>query len=815
LANSWLSDCNLTGEVRHPGLSISEEARFGRNPAVRYHVARHNGLAVSHGSPFKETQVMTPTTPTIGRSRDIGFLLWALCCFAFGAVTFAAETRRFAQDSEPPADPTHRLFGRGEFRLDVTEPLELPEKFQPTHPRSTTVQQRIDAMAWFMKGRFLEQREEFKAALDAYEQAAKLDPNAVEIYRSLIPLAFGLNDPDKALKYAMQAVELSPDDYLLLQRVGIHLATKDRVVEGLRLLEQASQSKKLDRLSGQYVSIMRDLAFLYLITSQVDKAADSFEVVFDAKNNPEKFHLDYQMKSELEKHPRTSYESIGQVFLDAKRPDRAIVALERAAQAKKTKPGNISFSLAQAYLMTERPDQAMEHLQIYFDAQLQSKGKSAYQLLAEILKAQKKSEDLIPRLEQLAEKDQHNQTLQFFLARQYVEANRFEDAEARLKKTLEREKSIDGYLGLAALYRRQNRPAELLQALSQAFSRESELEKAAEDLEQELQAINADEKLVAGLLEVGGKQIDGDSPQLDFAGSVLLAKIAAQSKQYDAAERFYRFGIKLRRDRSANLYDELARMMLEARRFAEAVKVIDDAIAEPALKNNRAAFWFLQTQAREMAGDTDGALAAVAEGRKLAGEDNPLFQFQEAWIHYHAHRWEQAIPLLEKFIAKYPGHRLSRQCQFSLSNIYVQQGDLRKGEEILEKVLAEAPDDPSVNNDLGYLYADQGKNLEKAREMIAKALKAEPDNAAYQDSMGWVLFKLGKPAEAIPFLEKAVESPRGGDATIFDHLGDCYQALGQKEKAIENWKKALKDAKEDKHPDQKLIEKIQEKLKGK
>ena len=61
---------------------------------------------------------------------------------------------------------------------------------------------------------------------------------------------------------------------------------------------------------------------------------------------------------------------------------------------------------------------------------------------------------------------------------------------------------------------------------------------------------------------------------------------------------------------------------------------------------------------------------------------------------------------------------------------------MRKGEQVLEEVLAEDPDDPSVNNDLGYLYADQGKNLEKAEKMIRKAVEAEPDNDAYQDSMG-------------------------------------------------------------------------------
>ena len=83
---------------------------------------------------------------------------------------------------------------------------------------------------------------------------------------------------------------------------------------------------------------------------------------------------------------------------------------------------------------------------------------------------------------------------------------------------------------------------------------------------------------------------------------------------------------------------------------------------------------------------------------------------------------------------------------------------LKRGEDILENFLAENPDDIGVNNDLGYLYADQGKNLEKARKMIQKAVDAEPENAAYLDSLGWVLFKLGNYKEAISWLTKATGS---------------------------------------------------------
>ena len=42
------------------------------------------------------------------------------------------------------------------------------------------------------------------------------------------------------------------------------------------------------------------------------------------------------------------------------------------------------------------------------------------------------------------------------------------------------------------------------------------------------------------------------------------------------------------------------------------------------------------------------------------------------------------------------------------------KGDYAKGEAELEILLQRNPDDPGPNNDLGYLYAEQGKNLEKA-----------------------------------------------------------------------------------------------------
>jgi Tfp pilus assembly protein PilF len=302
---------------------------------------------------------------------------------------------------------------------------------------------------------------------------------------------------------------------------------------------------------------------------------------------------------------------------------------------------------------------------------------------------------------------------------------------------------------------------------------------------------------------------------LDFSTGYVLANLAADGKKTEAAEKFYRFLLSLRKERAGLIYEELGGHFSEVRKFAEAAKVYQEAADDADLAENRPNFLFLVTQAMELAGDTKGALEAIAKAQEIM-PNNPLLLYQEGWVYYHAHRFDEAISRMEKVIADFPDpqvRKIVRRAQYSLSNIHVLKGDIRKGEEILEEIYKDDPEDPSVNNDLGYLYADQGKNLDQAESMIRKALAAEPDNGAYLDSLGWVLFKRDKFEEALPYLEKAVKnSPGAGDETLWEHLADVQERLKQPAQALENWKKSLDFAEKATYPDEKLIERVKEKI---
>lgn len=746
------------------------------------------------------------------------FSLVALTAFGF-SLGMGTSSRAVAQTPEKaveaPDPPRVNAASKAAQLQDLDDPVT---PFKPKKPRTKAEQKRLDAVSWYLAGRIKESRNDFKGAYEDYKKAVELDPTATKVYRELVPLAFRLNRRDDAVKFAFKAVKLDPEDYKLLRRLGIFLAAQRRIPEAIKLMEQAVHSKRIDKLSGDYVTLNRDLGILYGAVGNKEKSATVYEVVFDALTHPKKYNLDQRTRASLQIDPNTSYERLGQIFLDASKTELAIKAFERAAKDARGKPGNLSYNLARVYFQTKKHEKALAQLQKYFDAQLQSKGRAAYVLLADILKALKKSDELLGRLETLAEKDKRNALLQLFLADEYLAAKRLDDAEATYKTALKSSTGTTGYLGLAAVYRQQKRPAELIQALSKGFggtrSREQLLTNFGK-LETELKAIQADEKLLDSLIAAGREMSKGDDPKLDFNGSFILAKLAGEAKKIDAAVELYRFALKARADRAGAVYTELGSLLLENKKYGQAAEVFGEASTEPALAGQWPMFLYFLSQAHEMNGQTEKAITAIREAREGL-PDNFRLHYQEGWVFYHAENWDEAISLFKEIIENYSKQPAAketvRRAQFSLSNIYVQQGDFPKGEAILEKVLEEDPADPSVNNDLGYLWADRGKNLERAEKMIRIAIKAEPENAAYLDSMGWVLFKLGKFKEAVPHLEKAVSLPGGGDATIWDHLGDCYDRVGQLEKAKDAWQKALDDAKKQKKPDEKIIKLIEEKL---
>ncbi len=189
-----------------------------------------------------------------------------------------------------------------------------------------------------------------------------------------------------------------------------------------------------------------------------------------------------------------------------------------------------------------------------------------------------------------------------------------------------------------------------------------------------------------------------------------------------------------------------------------------------------------------------------------------------AWVLYFAKRYDEALKAYRALVDEFDADHDSTEtrdalceARLALSNLCVIQGDVPQAEEWLEQVLDEFPDDAGAMNDLGYLWADQDKNLRRARRMIQKAVDAEPDNAAYRDSLGWVLFRLEKYPQALAELQRAAadKSPSG---TTLDHLGDAYLKMHDRDKAVESWRKAAEAFRQEKETDK--VQSVEQKIHG-
>lgn len=132
-----------------------------------------------------------------------------------------------------------------------------------------------------------------------------------------------------------------------------------------------------------------------------------------------------------------------------------------------------------------------------------------------------------------------------------------------------------------------------------------------------------------------------------------------------------------------------------------------------------------------------------------------------------------------------------------VSDFYAILGDLYHSKEMhaeayaaYDSSLVYNPNNIGTLNNYAYFLSVERKDLDKAEEMSYRTVKAEPDNETYLDTYAWILFEKGRYTEARIYIEQALRNKGDKSRTIVEHAGDIYYMLGEKDKALEYWKKA-------------------------
>jgi len=107
-----------------------------------------------------------------------------------------------------------------------------------------------------------------------------------------------------------------------------------------------------------------------------------------------------------------------------------------------------------------------------------------------------------------------------------------------------------------------------------------------------------------------------------------------------------------------------------------------------------------------------------------------------------------------------------------------------------DDVISLDPENWLAMNNYAYYLSLRNENLEKAEQLSGKAVRANPDNPTYLDTYSWVLFMRKDYTLAKFYMDTAMKNGGDKNAVIIEHYGDILYQLGEKENALEQWKKA-------------------------
>ncbi len=345
-----------------------------------------------------------------------------------------------------------------------------------------------------------------------------------------------------------------------------------------------------------------------------------------------------------------------------------------------------------------------------------------------------------------------------------------------------------------------------------------------------IEALKKDPARARKLLAAASEMVKDRTKQpFNSNATYVLARVAQELKKPDLAETFYELQVqqvtKLESgQRMAVAYWGLIQALIENGKLAESKKVFQKFLETEApegddffdLYKARVERMMLLEMAKQ--GQEDEALKLL-DAKIKKGTNVYSWLDVKARVQRYSSKLDDAAQTYEDMIDRArrdpnlnerQRNLVTTEARYALSGVYVDLNQIDKGADQLKALLEKDPDNPTYNNDLGFIWADHDMNLAESEKMIRKALehdrkkklKDDPtlkeseikDNPSYLDSLGWVLYKQKKYKEARKPLEDAVAQEEGQNSEIYDHLADCLMALGEKSEAIKTWKKALETA---------------------
>ena len=221
----------------------------------------------------------------------------------------------------------------------------------------------------------------------------------------------------------------------------------------------------------------------------------------------------------------------------------------------------------------------------------------------------------------------------------------------------------------------------------------------------------------------------------DALAQVLMGQVYAAQKDYKRAEEAFTKATELQPEWPVPL-SNLARLYVVEGQTTTAIKKLEEAVKSK----------------------PDNVTACLLLGR----------------LYVRTKAFDKAVAMYEKVIERQPGNwMVSNDLAFLLADRAKSKNDLTRAHDLAQKALNARPNEPSIEDTLGWICYKQG-DTNNAADLVGKAYGRMFSNPTVNYHMGMIAYKAGRIAEAKQYLAKATNSNEE-----FDGKEDAQKTLGK------------------------------------
>ena len=474
--------------------------------------------------------------------------------------------------------------------LCAQEAPALPPVHVPARPADRRELDHVEALKAFARGAVAEHDNRLVEAVRAYEEAARLDPDAAGPLKALAPLYLALDRTDDCLDACRRALEIDPQDADTGYFYARQLRAANKTQDALAAFARTAALPGLKERPELRLQVCLDLGTLCETAGDLKRAESALRDAAAVLDKPDALMEQAPVaRAEIDAQAAETYERLGRLCLKAGRADQAVADFQTAQKRDPSRAARLSYNLAEVLAGQGKDREALDRLDEYLRTQpLETDG---YELKVALQRKLGRDAAVVPDLEAASGQDAQNPALKVLLAREYQRAGRKADA-ARVYLDLAKDSpNADVYRKLFDLYQDAGRTGAVLDLLNADLAAASDRPdkpgdaSAAARARAMLQALRGDGDLIKKLLVEAKQRLTG-RPPLAYETRVLLASLAARTDKLDAAEALYRSCLDpaggVAQGDEQEVYFGLLRVLMLAHKYEEVV-----AVATRGLKNEK------------------------------------------------------------------------------------------------------------------------------------------------------------------------------------------------------------------------------------